>query len=56
LPQVEPKLFVDLAGQEAGCATIFVDHGCEADRPIKADTGVCSFAEESKVILLARGN
>jgi D-glycero-D-manno-heptose 1,7-bisphosphate phosphatase len=43
------------AGQEAGCATIFVDYGYEADRAIKADTVVGSFAEAAKVIL-GRGN
>ncbi len=39
------------AGQEAGCATIFVDYGHEPDRPIKADTVVGSFAEAARVIL-----
>jgi D-glycero-D-manno-heptose 1,7-bisphosphate phosphatase len=43
------------AGQEAGCATIFVDYGYKADRVIKADTVVGSFAEAAKVIL-GRGN
>ena len=43
------------AGQVAGCSTIFVDYGYEADRPIKADTVVGSFAEAAKVIL-DRGN
>jgi D-glycero-D-manno-heptose 1,7-bisphosphate phosphatase len=43
------------AGQEAGCATIFVDYGHEADRPINADTVVGSFAEAARVIL-GRGN
>jgi D-glycero-D-manno-heptose 1,7-bisphosphate phosphatase len=43
------------AGQEAGCATIFVDYGHEADRPINADTVVGSFAEAVRVIL-GRGN
>jgi D-glycero-D-manno-heptose 1,7-bisphosphate phosphatase len=43
------------AGQEAGCATIFVDCGHEADRPIKADAVVGSFAEAARVIL-GRGN
>jgi D-glycero-D-manno-heptose 1,7-bisphosphate phosphatase len=39
------------AGQEAGCATIFVDSGYAADRPIQADTVVGSFAEAARVIL-----
>lgn len=43
------------AGREAGCATIFVDYGHEADRPIKADVVVGSFAEAARVVL-SRGN
>jgi D-glycero-D-manno-heptose 1,7-bisphosphate phosphatase len=39
------------AGREAGCTTIFVDYGYEADRPIKADAVVGSFAEAAQVIL-----
>jgi D-glycero-D-manno-heptose 1,7-bisphosphate phosphatase len=39
------------AGQEAGCATIFVDYGHKADRPINADAVVGSFAEAARVIL-----
>jgi D-glycero-D-manno-heptose 1,7-bisphosphate phosphatase len=39
------------AGQEAGCSTIFVDYGYQADRPIKADMVVASFAEATRIIL-----
>jgi D-glycero-D-manno-heptose 1,7-bisphosphate phosphatase len=40
-----------VAGQKAGCASIFVDHGYEADTPSTADAVVSSFAEATKVIL-----
>jgi D-glycero-D-manno-heptose 1,7-bisphosphate phosphatase len=39
------------AGHEAGCCTIFVDYGYEAERPIKADSVVASFVEATRVIL-----
>jgi D-glycero-D-manno-heptose 1,7-bisphosphate phosphatase len=40
-----------VAGQTAGCATIFVDYGHEPDTPAKADRVVGSFAEAARVIL-----
>jgi D-glycero-D-manno-heptose 1,7-bisphosphate phosphatase len=40
-----------IAGQQAGCATIFVDHGFEPDTPSKANVVVGSFAEAALVIL-----
>jgi D-glycero-D-manno-heptose 1,7-bisphosphate phosphatase len=43
-----------VAGQEAGCATIFVDYGYEPDTPSKADRVVASFAEAARVILDGR--
>ncbi len=39
------------AGQQAGCATIFVDYGHEPDTLGKADVVVGSFAEAARVIL-----
>jgi D-glycero-D-manno-heptose 1,7-bisphosphate phosphatase len=44
-----------VAGQEAGCCTIFVDYGHEADTSGKADKVVSSFAEAARLIL-AGGN
>jgi D-glycero-D-manno-heptose 1,7-bisphosphate phosphatase len=44
-----------VAGQTAGCSTIFVDYGHEPDTPGKADRVVGSFAEAARVIL-GQGN
>ena len=40
-----------VAGQKAGCCTIFVDYGHEPDAPGKADKVVSSFAEAVRLIL-----
>jgi D-glycero-D-manno-heptose 1,7-bisphosphate phosphatase len=40
-----------VAGQKAGCSTIFVDYGYDPDTTSKADRVVSSFAEAAKVIL-----
>jgi D-glycero-D-manno-heptose 1,7-bisphosphate phosphatase len=44
-----------VAGQTAGCSTIFVDYGHEPDTLGKADRVVGSFAEAARVIL-GQGN
>jgi D-glycero-D-manno-heptose 1,7-bisphosphate phosphatase len=40
-----------LAGQTAGCRTIFVDHGYVQDRPATAEKSVGSLAEATEFIL-----
>jgi D-glycero-D-manno-heptose 1,7-bisphosphate phosphatase len=42
-----------LAGQAAGCGTIFVDHGFVQDQPATADQTVKSLAEAADIILQA---